>query len=243
MTVRRRLAAPTGRPAAFDPAMVAGLPDAARRWLLHAIAPGTPLATGARLRTRGAIRLGGAWRPFTAAQILRPPEGFVWSATARVAGLPVIGHDLYDAGAGEMRWRLLGAIPVLSASGPDVTRSAAGRLAGELVLDPAAALSPAVSFEHVDDRRVRADVTIGGAAHPVTLTVAPDGALVSVTLPRWGNPDGAYREHAFGAEFLAERTFGGFTVPSRARAGWWYGTDRWDEGEFFRFTLRHAAFF
>ncbi|POM23544.1 hypothetical protein BTM25_46980 [Actinomadura rubteroloni] len=242
MTVRRRLAAPTERPAAFDPGMVAGLPDAARRWLLHAIAPGTPLTTGALLRMRGAIRLG-AWRPFTAAQVLRPPEGFLWSATARVAGLPVIGHDRYDAGVGEMRWRLLGAIPVLSASGPDVTRSAAGRLAGELVLDPAAALTSAVTFEHVDDRRVRAHVTIGGEAHPVTLTVAPDGALTSVTLPRWGNPDkGPYREHVFGAEFLAERTFGGFTVPSRVRVGWWYGTDRWDEGEFFRFTLWHAAF-
>jgi len=29
-------------------------------------------------------------------------------------------------------------------------------------------------------------------------------------------------------------TFDGVTIPSAGRAGWFYGTDRWDEGEFFR---------
>ena len=33
------------------------------------------------------------------------------------------------------------------------------------------------------------------------------------------------------------RTFGGLTVPSAGRIGWFYGTDRWSEGEFFRFQL------
>ena len=35
-----------------------------------------------------------------------------------------------------MRWRLAGAIPIVSAEGPDVTRSAAGRLASEIVVAP-----------------------------------------------------------------------------------------------------------
>jgi hypothetical protein len=54
---------------------------------------------------RGHIRLGG-WRPFTAQQVLAP-SGFVWAATARVAGLPVTGFDRYSSGTGQMRWRLL----------------------------------------------------------------------------------------------------------------------------------------
>jgi hypothetical protein len=82
-----------------------------------------------QLTMRGHIRLG-SWRPFTA------PTGpgalrFIWAATARVAGLPVTGFDRYSFGTGQMRWRLLGLVPVMTASGPDVTRSAAGRLAGE----------------------------------------------------------------------------------------------------------------
>ena len=33
------------------------------------------------------------------------------------------------------------------------------------------------------------------------------------------------------------RTFSGLTVPSAGRIGWFFGTDRWSEGEFFRFQL------
>ena len=38
-----RLAAATTNPPRFDPAMIAPLPETARRWLTHAISPGTPL--------------------------------------------------------------------------------------------------------------------------------------------------------------------------------------------------------
>jgi len=52
----------------FDPAATAGLPEPARRWLSHAIAPGTPLWSRAELTMRGHIKLG-RWRPFTARQV------------------------------------------------------------------------------------------------------------------------------------------------------------------------------
>lgn len=35
----------------------------------------------------------------------------------------------------------------------------------------------------------------------------------------------------------AYATFGGVSVPSAGRAGWFYGTDRWPEGEFFRYRI------
>jgi len=50
-----------------------------------------------------------------------------------VFGLPVVGYDRLSSGTAQMRWRLLGLLPVMTAAGPDITRSAAGRLAGELV--------------------------------------------------------------------------------------------------------------
>lgn len=84
------------------------------------------------LQMRGEIRVGG-WRRFTARQVLTPGVGFVWAATARFFGLPVSGYDRYRAGTGEMRWRLARVLPVLTATGADVTRSAAGRLAAEAI--------------------------------------------------------------------------------------------------------------
>ena len=61
-----------------------GLPEPARRWLSHAIAPGTPLWGSVELTMHGQIKLG-RWRPFTARQVLTPPDGYIWAATAVVA--------------------------------------------------------------------------------------------------------------------------------------------------------------
>ncbi|MFG2006806.1 DUF6544 family protein [Spirillospora sp. NPDC048911] len=237
-----RLEAPTGPVPLFTPARVQHLPPPARRWLIHAIQPDTPLLTTTRLSMHGRIRIGAWWR-FQAEQILRPPTGFVWAATTHLAGVPVTGFDRYTDGAGQMRWRLLGALPLISAAGPDTTRSAAGRLAAEFVLSPASALAPWITWEPIDDHQALARVTIGPRTHLVTVTVAASGALTSVSLPRWGNPDGhAHRQHTFGVKVYSETTFDGFTIPSYATAGWWHGTDRWADGQFIRFRVDHASF-
>jgi hypothetical protein len=236
------LASPTERPAAFDPASLSALPAPARRWLTHAIAPGTPLHRSAELITHGQIRIG-RWASYSARWRLAPPDGFVWAAAARVAGVPITGFDRYTRGSGQMHWRLLGRLPVLSAEGTDVTRSAAGRLAGEFVFCPAAALSPAVSWEPLDEYRAVACFALGGFVQRVTLRVAASGALESVRMRRWGNPDGdGFAEYLFGADITAEESFAGFTVPSRARVGWHYGTDRWAKGEFFRLIVDSATY-
>lgn len=112
-----QLAAATANPPAFDPEMTAGLPPAARAWLAHAIEPGTPLCRTVELFMRGHIRLG-QWRAFTARQILAPARGYIWAATARVAGLPVTGFDRLSSGTGQMSWRLLHLLPVMTAAGP-----------------------------------------------------------------------------------------------------------------------------
>jgi hypothetical protein len=100
-----------------------GLPEPVRR-LAQAIAPGTPLATSARLRMRGRIKVG-RWLPFRAHQVLNPHHGFVW--TARAAGV-IAGSDRHLDGDGGMEWKLAGLLTVAHAQGPDVARSAAGPL-------------------------------------------------------------------------------------------------------------------
>ncbi|WP_316690289.1 DUF6544 family protein [Pseudonocardia sp. H11422] len=237
-----RLAGPTYQPAIFDPGMVTHLSAPARRWIEHAIAPGTPLLRAVVLNMHGRVRIG-SWRPYRARQVLSVPDGFVWAAATRIAGLPVRGFDRYTRGSGQMRWRLLGAVPVQSSEGPDVTRSAAARLAGEFIFTPAAALDPAVRWEPVDEQRTVAHVPIGPFTHPITLSVARSGALESVSLPRWGDPDRTgFAEHPFTALVHEEARFEGFTVPARLSAGWWYGTDRWATGEFIRFTVTTATY-
>lgn len=120
-----RLAVRQAKPARFDPAVLAGLPEPARRWLTHTIAPGTHLARAVMLEMEGHIRIG-RWMPFRAVQLHAPPDGYVWAARAKLGPLAISGFDRYDNNTGEMRWRLLGHTPVVTAAGPDFDRSAAG---------------------------------------------------------------------------------------------------------------------
>ena len=227
----------------FFPGDADHLPEPVRRWLTYAIASGSALRTTVELDMHGEIRLG-AWRTFSALQRLALDGGFVWAATARLLGLPIVGFDRYTRATGEMRWRLLGLIPVMSSATDDVTRSAAGRHAGELILAaPAVALDPRVTWRAVDadvgTARIRADRD----SHEITITVSEDGRLTEIAMKRWGDPDGdGFGNHAFGASLDGELCFGGFAIPRDVTAGWHYGTDRWTDGQFIRYTIDDARY-
>ncbi|WSY15506.1 hypothetical protein OG928_29265 [Embleya sp. NBC_00896] len=170
----------------------------------------------------GRIRVRRWWCPFEARQTLTPPTAFRWDARVRgPGGVRIVGFDRLDPEGGRMVWRLFGVLPFIGATGPDVTRSAAGRLAGEAVLMPAFALRPDVRWEPLDDTGATARFTVAGYPQEVTVTVTPSGALASVSLPRWGNPDGGpFREHRFVASFDGEATWDGFLLPTGIHAGW-----------------------
>ena len=230
-------------PGIFGYESVTGMPEPVRRWLTHAVAVGTPLARAAELRMHGEIFLG-RWAGFTAVQRLTVSDGFVWAATARPFGLPVRGFDRWTHGTGEMRWRLFGAVPVASAAGEDVTRSAAGRHAGELLVAlPTAALSPEVRWRSLDTHRAVAAVPNADGTHEVTVTVSAEGALTEIVMRRWGPLGrGAFGEQPFGATLHGELEAGGMRIPRRITAGYHYGTDRWAEGQFIRWTVDDARF-
>ena len=214
----------------FEPGMVADLPDPARRYFRHAIRPGTPLAHLVRLTMTGEMRLGPRqpWLRLRARQTFAPPAGFVWEASVGRGLMRFAGADTYANGEGRVAFRLWDLVPIVRASGPNVSRAARGRLAIESIWQPAALLPQrGVTWTSIDERTARAVVTIDGEAIPLTLTIAPDGSLESAAMERWGNltPEGRYAAIPFGVDILAERTFGGYTVPSGVRVAWRYGTD------------------
>ncbi len=235
------LAAPTPSPPPFDPAAADGLPVPARRWLTHAIAPGTPLRRRVELAQHGRIRIG-SWRDFTARQVIAGLEGYVWACATRVLGLPVYGYDRLGHGSAAMVHRAFGRLPLVDESGPDLARSAAGRLVSEMIWTPAVALDPAVGWKPVNDDTAMALLPYAGETYEVSLTVAADGTLRKVTMPRWARTDrGPYRLHPFGAEIHAETTFGGFTVPTEVTAGYDPDSPRWPGCAFITITVDEAV--
>jgi hypothetical protein len=223
----------TGR---FGPGTVESLPEPGARYLTASIRDGTPLAAGARLSMRGRIKIG-RWLPFRARQLLVPRLGTVWEA--RVAGA-ISGSDRYVRGAGGMDWRLLGAVRLIHAAGPDVSRSAAQRAAGESIWVPTALARPGeATWSAAGADHINAAVHTDG--HEVVLDHEIDviGQLRASRFDRWGDPEntGTWQAHPFGVEVSGYGSFGGVTIPTRGRAGWHHGTPRWEDGIFFRFEI------
>lgn len=229
----------------FSPDRVADLPEPARRYLRHAIPPGTPLARIVRLEMDGSMlpRPGGPRVALTADEVLAPHVGFTWTARARMFGLPVRVHDHYFENEGSVRVTVFGVIPLARETGADVTRSSRGRLVAESVWCPTALIGSDVPWEALDADRARFTLTVDGDSIPVTVRIGHDGALREVTLERWGTVDvPSARPIPYGFEVLDAATFEGVTIPVRLRGGWWYGTDRFDPGAAAEFVIRAASF-
>ena len=221
---------------------VAHLPEPARRYIEHAITPGAPLARSVRLRMRGSIKLG-RWVRFEAEQVIHAGRGFMWAARVPLLTISLIrGFDRLLDGAGEMRWKLLGVVPIMSASGADITRSAVGRMEAESLWLPTMLVRDDVQWTARDGRHAVA--TFRDSNNSIDFAIDAEGRLTSVSLQRWGSPDGrAFRFIPFGGCVEEERTFDGYTIPTRVRVGWYFGSPRFDaEGEFFRATIEQATF-
>lgn len=227
----------------FLPHQLIALPETAQRYLQSAIAPKTPLATSVHFKMHGELKLK-TWCPFTAEQVIRFPEGFIWKATVRMRGLPIRGFDRVLDGEGSMQWKLLGVLPIIQESGQDLTRSALGRMQGELMWLPAAFCDSSVTWTAFNSSQVQAHVRLQRETTPITLKVSQQGELETIKFPRWGNPDGkGYRYLNFGGIVEAQGTFQGYTIPKQIRGGWHFDGESFaQEGEFFRATIDEATY-
>jgi hypothetical protein len=228
----------------FTPDALTSLPPMARRYLNWAIAPGTPLASAVRLSMHGTIKLNHQWHRFQGEEVICWPRGMIWRATTWMQGLPIFGADRLVDGVSDVRWKLLGLLPVMQATGDDVTRSAAGRIQGEAVWLPSVLCHPDVAWTELNPSQLQVNFTAFGEPAHLTFTVDGQGALQQVNLSRWGNPEGGDYHYAnFGVIVEATGTFGGYTIPTQLRVGWFLGSDRFEtEGEFFRCTLDRADY-
>jgi hypothetical protein len=227
----------------FEAAQTIGLPDAAQRYLQHAIALGTPLASAVQLKTHGEINLKG-WHPFKAEEVISRSRGMTWRATIKLHGISIRGGDSFIDGRATMLWKLFGIIPMVNASGPDISRSTAGRVNLESIWLPSALCSPEVTWAALDSGHCHARFTAHNETAEIDFSIDDAGRLQAVNMPRWGNPDGGeFGYFNCGGFVEQEGSFGGYTIPTRMRVGWNFGTGEFErKGEFIRVTIDEAEY-
>lgn len=227
----------------FDPGTLASLPDPARRLLSAALPDHTPLHDTVRLAMRGEIKLAGRWLPFTAQQILRAGVGFVWAPVVGGRLVRFVGADALGPDGARIEFRLHGRIPVVRGSGPDIARSATGRLAAETVAWLPHALTPqaGASWTALDHRR--ATVTLPGPGGPTDVDVAVDdhGVLTALGLQRWKDSAKPPALAPFGGTVDSVFTTpDGVAVAGAGTVGWDWGTPGESDGCFFRYEITTA---
>ncbi|WP_206419936.1 DUF6544 family protein [Minwuia thermotolerans] len=236
-------------PGTFDPAILDGLPEPARRFFRFAIAEGAPLWRVAEIEMDGELALGepGRAKPMRmrARQTLAAPAGFLWEVRARRGLMRLSGSDAFGFGRSWSRFRLFGFLAVARAGGTDDhARSAFGRMIAEaLFWTPAALLpGPGTCWEAAGPDTARVTVGHGELTQAVDVTVDAEGRPTDVLFQRWSdaNPGRAFRLQPFGGKLADFRDFGGFRLPTSVEAGNFYGTP--DYFPFFRARVTGVRF-
>ncbi len=203
-----------------------GPPEPVQRYLaavsLHNRAP----VRRARLTQSGVFRIREEpprWEPFTAEQaVTTEPKGFVWKAKVRMGRLlSVRVVDAYQNGAGFLRARLLGIVPLAKAEGPEADDGELMRYLSEAVWYPSALMPDTrLRWQPVDDRAAVA--VLRDCDHEVALKFSfdGDGLVFRVDGDRFRTEKGGYRKRPWTAycSNYAERY--GFLIPLEARVAW-----------------------
>ena len=229
----------------FDPAMVAGLPEPARRFFQFAIRPGTLLATVAEITMDGELSLGSkqepGYQPMHARQILAAPRGLVWRVEMGRGLVHLSGSDVMDGDRSWTRFWLVDTLPIARAGGDrDHLRSSFGRIVAEAMFWSPAALLPQanVRWEAMDANTARATVTDAGMQQDVVIHVDAAGRPLWVSMRRWSNAnaDGVFRLQPFGGDLSDFREVQGYQLPFRVDGGNFFGTP--DYFPFYRAQVR-----
>jgi len=146
---------------------------------------------------------------------------------ARMRGLPVDVFHAFRGRSATMRVRLLSLVPIVDASGPELDRAETVTLFNDLcLLAPGALIDPAIRWEPVDERSVRAHYTLGSVTIGAVLMFNEAGELVdfvsddrfavssdgrTFTRQRWSTPMRDYRR--MGAQRVGTRGEGRWHPP------------------------------
>lgn len=206
---------------------LASLPEPVRRYLRVVGALGQPRVHHVRATLRGRIRGSPEepWMEFTAEQhnFLDEPARFFFMNATRT-GFPVDVFHAFEADAASMRVRLLSLVPLVEASGPELTRAETVTLLNDLCfLAPAALIDPAIHWEAIDDRSARARYTVGPNTITAVLWFNDAGELADFT------SDDRLAQSAGGAEWTRQawstplstyRQFGPWRLAARGEGRW-----------------------
>lgn len=204
--------------------MLAGLPEPAQRYLRRAGVVGRPLQRGIRLEQEGRFRSSPQRSPMAVRAVQyfsADPVGFVWDATFRIAGLPLVrALDSHLDGQGHMLGRALFVWPIMDVRGPKLTQGTLMRHAAEMVWFPSALLGRNVAWRSRDAHSAEMTLSDESEHACVTFHIDADGDVILLEGQRWGDFDGCFELRTWKVTMAEYATFQGLRVPCSGQVVW-----------------------
>jgi hypothetical protein len=239
--VARRGPAPT-----ITEADLARLPDPVRRYLRLTGALGQERVRNFRAAFRGFLRSGPSarWMDVQAEQYESFDEPTrLFFLDASLLGVPLVAYHRYRGPSATMRVKLLSAFTMVDARGPEMDRAETVTLFNDMcLLAPASLVDPAIRWEPVDARTVRATFGNAGQTIRAELFFDEEGYLVDFASDdrARASPDGKSFEPARWTTPVAEyRAYGRQRLWSRGEARW---RDQGGEFAYARLELVDVAY-
>lgn len=213
-------------PQPITDADLAHLPAPVQRYLRTAGVVGQPRVHNFRVRLHGRIRSDSRarWMPLEAEQynVLKPAARMFY-LTSSMFGIPAQGYHRYVGASASMLVKAAALVPVASGSGPEMTQSETVTLFNDMCLmAPVTLVDPSITWQPIDDRRVRARFTNAGHTIEAELMFNEAGELTNfVSGDRYAlGPDGTMRLQWWSTPVSGYRQFGPFRLFSQGEGRW-----------------------
>ncbi len=200
------------------------LPAPVRRYLTYTGIIGKPWVDTVRLKYSGKFRLGAdkPWMPMSVSQYYTTtPPGFLWKATFKIAGLPLmVADDTYKDGHGHMHGKILGLFTVADGQGEEIDQGTMVRYLQEMMWFPSAYLGENITWSAVDDHA--ADVTLTDSGKSVTGRMYFDdtGRLMTFIAERYGDFKGKFAVQIWAAPVTEFALMAGLNLPVAGLGVW-----------------------
>jgi hypothetical protein len=223
--------------------MIKDLPLPVQRWLKYSEVIGKEQVHTVYLKQKGLMKLKPdqkEWIESEAEQYFTIDKpAFIWRVKTSMAGLPVVGRDLFRDGQGKMQIKLVGMIPVVNVvNNPKLNEPALQRFLGEITWFPAAALSPYIKWEPINDYSAKATMSYGETTGSAVFHFNKKGELTKFVAFRFKDiADPEPKEWI--AKVLETKTINGIKVPTKLEASW-----QLEDGEFtwYKFEISDLAY-
>ncbi len=205
-------------------AMLADLPDPARRYLEYAGVVGRPWISTARVRYTGHFRLGAnrPWMPMQADQVyVTTPPAFRWRARFKMLGMWCLrGTDTFKEGHGHMSGKVARLLTVFDERGDELDQATMLRYLNETMWFPAALLSNHMSCHEVDAHSFDVTFSFRGRSVRGRFLIDSQGQLRDFVADRYREHGGTYSLDPWETPVMEYGKVAGLNLPVHGRAVW-----------------------